>query len=119
MKQEKRRLKPWVRWAAAFLALAFAFTFGAQSWITVKISAEESNAAKTYLAQQTDYVNASQLERLRTKLQTLTQPDGLEDYYLSEGGIITVNTETAEALGIDYPVFADMGEIVEVQTTEE
>ena len=81
MKQEKRRLKPWVRWAAAFLALAFAFTFGAQSWITVKISAEESNAAKTYLAQQTDYVNASQLERLRTKLQTLTRPDGLEDYY--------------------------------------
>ena len=45
--------------------------------------------------------------------------DGLEDYYLSEGGIITVNTETAEALGIDYSVFADMGEIVEVQTTEE
>ena len=45
--------------------------------------------------------------------------DGLEDYYLSEGGIITVNTETAEALGIDYSVFSDMGEIVEVQTTEE
>ena len=81
MKQEKRRIKPWARWTAAFLALAFVFTFGAQSWITVKISAEESNAAKTYLAQQTDYVNASRLERLRTKLQTLTQPDGLEDYY--------------------------------------
>ena len=45
--------------------------------------------------------------------------DGLEDYYLSEGGIITVNTETAETLGIDYSVFSDMGEIVEVQTTEE
>lgn len=81
MKQEIRRIKPWARWTAAFLALAFGFTFGAQSWITVKISAEESNAAKTYLAQQTDYVNASRLERLRTKLQTLTQPDGLEDYY--------------------------------------
>ena len=45
--------------------------------------------------------------------------DGLEDYYLSEGGIITVNTETAEALGIDYSVFSDLGEVVEVQTTEE
>ncbi len=45
--------------------------------------------------------------------------DGLEDYYLSEGGIITVNTETAEALGIDYSAFSEMGEIVEVQTTEE
>lgn len=45
--------------------------------------------------------------------------DGLEDYYLSEGGIITVNTETAAVLGLDYSVFKDMGEIVEVQTTEE
>lgn len=43
----------------------------------------------------------------------------MEDYYLMDGGIITVNTETAEALGIDYSVFSDMGEIVEVQTTEE
>ena len=45
--------------------------------------------------------------------------DGLEDYYLMDGGIITVNTETAEAAQADYSVFADMGEIVEVQTTEE
>lgn len=42
-----------------------------------------------------------------------------EDYYLSEGGVITVNTETAEILGIDYSVFNEMGEIVEVTTTEE
>ena len=45
--------------------------------------------------------------------------DGLEDYYLMDGGIITVNTETSEALGIDYAVFAEMGDIVEVTTTEE
>lgn len=45
--------------------------------------------------------------------------DNLDDYYLMDGGIITVNTETAEALGADYSVFADMGQIVEVQTTEE
>lgn len=44
--------------------------------------------------------------------------DGLEDYYLMDGGIITVNTETAQTLGADYAVFKDMGEIVEVQTTE-
>lgn len=42
-----------------------------------------------------------------------------EDYYLSEGGIITVNTETAAALGLDYSLFADMGELVEVTTTED
>jgi putative ABC transport system substrate-binding protein len=41
------------------------------------------------------------------------------DYYLMDGGIITVNTETAATLGIDYSVFADMGELVEVVTTED
>ena len=45
--------------------------------------------------------------------------DSLEDYYVTEGGIITVNTETAETLGIDYSVFNDLGTVVEVQTTEE
>ena len=45
--------------------------------------------------------------------------DGLDDYYLMDGGIITVNTETAEVLGIDYSAFSDMGEVVEVVTTED
>lgn len=45
--------------------------------------------------------------------------DGMEDYYLMDGGIITVNTETAAALEADYSVFSDMGEVVEVITTEE
>lgn len=45
--------------------------------------------------------------------------DGMEDFYKMDGGIITVNTETAEGLKIDHSVFADMGELVEVQTTEE
>lgn len=45
--------------------------------------------------------------------------DALEDYYLMDGGTITVNTETAAALGINYSVFADMGEVVEVTTTKE
>lgn len=45
--------------------------------------------------------------------------EGLEDYYLMDGGIITVNTETAELLGVDYSVFAEMGEVSEVTTTEE
>ena len=43
----------------------------------------------------------------------------MEDYYVTPGGIITVNTETAEALGLDYSVFADMGELSEVVTSEE
>ena len=45
--------------------------------------------------------------------------DAMEDYYLMDGGIITVNTETAAALNADYSMFADMGEIVEVTTTKD
>ncbi len=40
-------------------------------------------------------------------------------YEVMPGGIITVNTETAETLGADYSMFADFGEIVEVITTED
>lgn len=43
----------------------------------------------------------------------------MDDYYLMDGGVITVNTETAATLKIDYSVFKDMGEVVEVQTTED
>lgn len=41
----------------------------------------------------------------------------LDDYYLMDGGIITVNTETAAALNADYSVFSGMGTLVEVGTT--
>ena len=52
--------------------------------------------------------------------QVMTQGmDGMEDFYLMDGGIITVNTETAAGLGIDYSVFDSMGTVVEVQTTED
>ena len=40
-------------------------------------------------------------------------------FLVTEGGIITVNTETADTLGIDHSVFNDLGTVVEVQTTED
>ena len=43
----------------------------------------------------------------------------LDDFYKVAGGIITVNTETAQGLQADYSMFEDMGEVVEVTTTEE
>lgn len=43
----------------------------------------------------------------------------LDDYYVTPGGIITVNTETAATLNADYSMFRDLGEVVEVTTTEE
>ena len=41
------------------------------------------------------------------------------EFHVMDGGIITVNTETAEALGIDYSVFNTMANtVVEVTTAE-
>lgn len=42
-----------------------------------------------------------------------------EDYYLMDGGDVTVNTETAATLNIDYSMFKDFGTLVEVETTED
>ena len=40
-------------------------------------------------------------------------------YHVMDGGIITVNTETAAALGIDYATFNELaGQVVEVTTAE-
>ena len=39
------------------------------------------------------------------------------EYHVMEGGIITVNTETASALGLDYSVFSDMANTVKEVTT--
>ena len=41
------------------------------------------------------------------------------EYHVMDGGIITVNTETAQQLGIDYSVFKTMANsVVEVTTAE-
>ena len=52
--------------------------------------------------------------------QAMTQGmDGMEDYYRMDGGIITVNTDTAAVLKADYSVFAQMAQLVEVTTTKD
>ena len=38
------------------------------------------------------------------------------EFHVMDGGIITVNTDTAKALNIDYSVFSSIGKIVEVTT---
>ena len=49
-------------------------------------------------------------------LETGTVPE----YHVMDGGIITVNTETAQALGIDYSPFKDLaGQVVKVTTSAE
>lgn len=52
--------------------------------------------------------------------QAITQGMGdMEDFYKMDGGIITVNTETAATLEADYSVFEEYGQVVEVTTTKE
>ena len=41
------------------------------------------------------------------------------EFHVMDGGIITVNTDTAAKLGIDYSVFADMAGTVKEVTTQE
>ncbi len=45
--------------------------------------------------------------------------DAMEDCYQVSGGIITVNSETAEAMGIDYSVFDSLGQVTTVTTTQD
>ena len=40
-----------------------------------------------------------------------------EDFITLDGGIITVNTEVAEKLGVNPDIFADFGQVVTVETT--
>ena len=48
------------------------------------------------------------------------QTGEVPEYVIVSGDIITVNTETAAALGLDYALFESMGsQLVEVQTTQE
>ncbi|MBP1759040.1 MAG: transporter substrate-binding protein [Firmicutes bacterium] len=49
----------------------------------------------------------------------LLESGSIPAYKVMEGGIITVNTETATTLGADYSMFANLGTVVEVVTTEE
>lgn len=48
------------------------------------------------------------------------QTGEVPSFHVMEGGIITVNTDTAAGLGVDYSLFQDMaGQVVEVTTTED
>ena len=59
-----------------------------------------------------------QAARMAYQVMTEGMDHVADDFVLAEGGIITVNTETAAALNIDCnAVFGNMGPIVEVTTT--
>ena len=50
----------------------------------------------------------------------ILETGAVPEYHVMDGGIITVNTETAAALDLDYSAFNDLaGTVVEVETTAE
>lgn len=99
MVTEKRKLytRPWVRVMAGILAFVMVMTLMGIEWTWVDISAETDDAAQGYLAGETEYVNASELERLRQQIRNLRQPIILEDYYGRAGTAIAAENY-AEAL---------------------
>lgn len=90
MVTEKKKFytKPWVRVMAGFLAFVLLLTLIGIEWTWVDISADTDDAAQGYLAGETEYVNSSELERLRQQIRNLRQPIMLEDYYGRAGAEI-------------------------------
>lgn len=44
--------------------------------------------------------------------------DDVDEFYLSDGGLVTVNSETADAVGIDPDTFVSFGQVTTVKTEE-
>ncbi len=70
-------------------------------------------------------VNYTELGKETADLAYKAITEGMEatgyegSYEVMPGGIITVNSETSEKLGIKSDVFADFGSVTEVETTED
>jgi len=76
----KRRL--WIRILAIFLVLTMIVSYCATSLISIKIVSDPDNAALSYLADNTEYVNQNSASRLMTQIgNKIGQPVGFTDYY--------------------------------------
>ena len=65
-------------------------------------------------------VNYTELGKLTSDLAYSIMTGGeVKDYEVVPGGVITVNTDVCESLGISPDVFLDFGEIVEVTTIKD
>lgn len=67
-------------------------------------------------------VNYTDLGKQTADLAYKAMTEGMsdmEDYYVVDGGIVTVNTDVASKLGVSSSIFEDYGKIVEVTTTQD
>ena len=95
----------------AFIAAGIPHYTGADSFV-------RSGAFATCGVNYTDL--GGQVGRMAYQAMSEGMDSVADDFVLAEGGIITVNTETAAALNVDYnAAFGNMGPIIEVTTTAE
>ena len=78
-----RKKKIWIRVTAIFMVLTMVVTYWAGTVTSIKISAEETNEAMKYLAENTEYINKKRSERTWNLIQTLKGSDDLNDCYLT------------------------------------
>jgi len=84
MKNENkvRKRKPWIRILAIVLVLTMIFSYWSTSLISIKIASDSDNAAMSYLAGNTEYVNESKTSRLMIQLRNkFKKPTSFADYY--------------------------------------
>ena len=78
-----RKKKIWIRVTAIFMVLTMVVTYWAGTVTSIKISAQETNEAMKYLAENTEYINKKRSERTWNLIQTLKGSDDLNDCYLT------------------------------------
>lgn len=113
MEQEEHkriRFPIWFRVVAAIVAVAILTSLAANGIVAVRIkAASESEAAINYLVDNTGYVNADTIGRLQDKLQILTEPQTLEDYYRLAGTQIAEEDYEGALGSIDACIALDDG----------
>lgn len=82
METKKRKRKLWIRLTAFLLVLTMTVGYWASAMIDIKIADDASNAAMSYLATNTEYVNKSKSQRFYDLVRSMKKSESLEDIYL-------------------------------------
>lgn len=76
-----KKKRVWLRILALFLVLTMVVGYWASAITNIKIASDASNAAMSYLADSTEYVNAGRTERFADLVRSFRGEDTLEDCY--------------------------------------
>ena len=79
---KKIHRKKWIRITAIFLVLTMLVTYWAGTVTSIKISAEATNEAMRYLAENTEYMNKKKSERTWGLVRSLMRTEDIDECYL-------------------------------------